>query len=188
MPSSRHSARAALRVSLKVSRLVRVLNPVVESPTRTLFFERAQISQRRLVGCEAICDDFFSFAVPLHKFPEEFQCCGFVSALRDDSFENFTLMIYGPPEVVSLAIHLHENLIHVPFPFRECPQLLNTLSPDLRGKHRAEPVPPVADGFMADIDPALVKEIFDIPQRKWKPDVQHHRQADDLWTGFEILK
>ncbi len=41
---------------------------------------------------------------------------------------------------------------------------------------------------MADIDPSLTKEIFDIPQRKWKPDVQHHCQADDLGTGFEVIE
>ncbi len=135
-----------------------------------------------------ICDYFFSFAVPLHQFPEEFQCCGFVSALRDDCFQHFTLMIHRAPEIMSLAIHLHKYLVHVPFPFRECAQLLNPLSSDLGGKHRPEPVPPVADGFMAHVDTTLVKEIFDIPQGKWKPDVQHHRKADDLRTGLEILE
>ncbi len=41
---------------------------------------------------------------------------------------------------------------------------------------------------MTDVDPPLMKEIFDITQRKWKPDVQHHRQADDLGTGLEELE
>ncbi len=41
---------------------------------------------------------------------------------------------------------------------------------------------------MAHVDTTLVKEIFDIPQGKWKPDVQHHRKADDLRTGLEILE
>ncbi len=41
---------------------------------------------------------------------------------------------------------------------------------------------------MADVDTTLVKEIFDIPQRKWKPDVQHHRKTDDLRTGLEVLE
>ncbi len=41
---------------------------------------------------------------------------------------------------------------------------------------------------MADIDPALMQKIFDIPQRKWKSDVQHYRKADDLGTGFEVLE
>ncbi len=42
--------------------------------------------------------------------------------------------------------------------------MLDSLSSDLGGKHRAEPVPPISDGFVANIDPALMKEIFNIPQ------------------------
>ena len=41
---------------------------------------------------------------------------------------------------------------------------------------------------MADIDPALVQQIFDIPKREWKPNIQHHRKADDLGAGLEILE
>ncbi len=41
---------------------------------------------------------------------------------------------------------------------------------------------------MADIDPALVQQVFDIPQGKRKSDVQHHRKPDDFGTGFEVLK
>ncbi len=41
---------------------------------------------------------------------------------------------------------------------------------------------------MADVDASLVQQVFDIPQRKWKPDVQHYRKTDDLGTGFEILE
>ncbi len=41
---------------------------------------------------------------------------------------------------------------------------------------------------MAHIDASLVQQIFDITKRKRKPDVQHHRQADDLGTGFEVFE
>ncbi len=41
---------------------------------------------------------------------------------------------------------------------------------------------------MADIDASLMQQVFDIPQRKRKLDVQHHRQEDDLGTGFKILE
>ncbi len=41
---------------------------------------------------------------------------------------------------------------------------------------------------MTDIDTSLVKEIFDIPQRKWKSDVQYHGYTDDLGTGFEVME
>ncbi len=96
---------------------VRVLNPVIEPPTRLLLFQRAQFCERSLVGSEAICDDLFGTAVPLHQFLEGFQCCSFVSSLRDDSLEHLPFVTNGPPEVVSLAIHLHKNLVYVPLPF-----------------------------------------------------------------------
>ena len=54
------------------------------------------------------------------------------------------------------------------------------VSSDLSGKHRAKPVPPKPNRFVADIDAALVQQILDISKRKWKPDIHHHRQADDL--------
>lgn len=41
---------------------------------------------------------------------------------------------------------------------------------------------------MAYIDPTFMQEIFDIPKREWKSDVQHHRQADDFGAGFEVFE
>jgi hypothetical protein len=34
---------------------------------------------------------------------------------------------------------------------------------------------------MAHIDPAFVKQIFDIAQRERKPDVEHHRETDNFY-------
>jgi len=33
---------------------------------------------------------------------------------------------------------------------------------------------------MADKDPAFLWQVLNIPQRLWKPDIQHHRQTDDF--------
>ncbi len=41
---------------------------------------------------------------------------------------------------------------------------------------------------MAHVDASLVQQIFDIPKRERKSDVQHHRKADDLGIGFEVAK
>ena len=41
---------------------------------------------------------------------------------------------------------------------------------------------------MADVDAALVEKVFDIAQREREPDVQHHRQADDLGRRLEIAE
>lgn len=66
--------------------------------------------------------------------------------------------------------------------------MLNPLSSDLGGEHRAEPVPPKPHRLVADIDATFMQQILDIAKGKWKPDIHHHRQADDLWAGFEIPK
>ena len=49
-------------------------------------------------------------------------------------------------------------------------------------------MPPESHSFMADIDAAFVQQIFHISKGQRERDVQHHRQADDLRTGFEITK
>ncbi len=167
---------------------MRVLNAVIEPPARLLFFKRAHFSERSLVGSEAISDDRFGTTVPLHQFLSEFQCCSFVSAFADNGFQHLVLMIDGPPEVVSLAIHLHKNLVQVPLPFGERAQLLNTLSSNLSSKNRAKPVPPISDSFVAHVDASRMQQIFDIPKRERETDVQHHRKANDLGAGFEILE
>jgi hypothetical protein len=55
----------------------------------------------------------------------------------------------------------------MPTPLGEAAQMRNPLLSDLCREHRAKPVPPKTDGLMADVDPALGREILDVSQRKW---------------------
>ncbi|WP_254437387.1 hypothetical protein [Ruegeria arenilitoris] len=41
---------------------------------------------------------------------------------------------------------------------------------------------------MAHVDASFMKQIFDIPKREWKPNIQHYRKTDDFGTGFEVLE
>ncbi len=41
---------------------------------------------------------------------------------------------------------------------------------------------------MTHVDASLVQQIFDIPKRERETDIQHHRKADDLGAGFEVLE
>ncbi len=41
---------------------------------------------------------------------------------------------------------------------------------------------------MADVYAALVQEVFHVPERQWKPNVHHHRKANDLGRGLEVAK
>ena len=46
----------------------------------------------------------------------------------------------------------------------------------------------MTDRLVADIDAALMKQVFGIPKRERKPNIQHDRQADDLGIGFEVFE
>ena len=73
------------------------------------------------------------------------------------------ILIDGPPQIMLLAVDFHEDLVQVPPPAaRSHP--VDTAFPDLSCKHWAEPKPPVANGFVAHIDAALVQQIFDVLQ------------------------
>ena len=52
----------------------------------------------------------------------------------------------------------------------------------------SKPVPPVANGFVADINASLEQEIFDMTQREWEANGHHDCEADDLGGCFEISK
>jgi hypothetical protein len=49
-----------------------------------------------------------------------------------------------------------------------------------------KPVPPEPHGLVADVDPTLGHEIFDVAQRQWVSHVHHHHQTDDLRRAVEI--
>ena len=67
-------------------------------------------------------------------------------------------------------------------------KLLNPFSPYLRGEQRPKSVPPEPYRLVADIDATFMQQILDIAKGKWKPDIHHHRQADDLGGGFEVTE
>ncbi len=54
------------------------------------------------------------------------------------------------------------------FPIGIGAQLLDTFSADLGGEQLAEPIRPEADRHVTDINPSLMQQVFNLPQRKWK--------------------
>ena len=63
-----------------------------------------------------------------------------------------------------------------------------SISPDLSSKHRAKSIPPVPHRFVADVDAALVQQVLDVSERKWKANVHHDRQANDLRASVKVLE
>ena len=66
--------------------------------------------------------------------------------------------------------------------------LIDTSAPDLGREQWAKSPPPEPHRLVADVDPALVQQVLDVPEREREPHVQHHGQADDLWAAVKALE
>jgi len=81
---------------------------------------------------------------------------------------------------VHLTVDLHVYLIKVPLLLPEAPYPTHPLASYVGSKERPEPVPSVANGLMADVNPALGEQVFDIAQAQGETDLNHHDQPDHL--------
>ena len=127
-------------------------------------------------------------AMALQGLLQKRQSSGFIPLFRDVALYNFTFMVDGAPKVMLLPVDLHEHLIEVPAPVTDPAHRLHPLPSDIGRKHWSEPVPPKPHGLVADVDPTLEKQVFDISQRQGKPHIHHHDQADDLGRRVEIAE
>ncbi len=97
-------------------------------------------------------------------------------------------MINRSPKVMSLTTDLHKDLVQVPLPLRTMLHALRSSLADLVREISAEAVHPVTNRFVANIDPALVKQVFDIPQRQRESDIHHDRKLDDFGGRLEVAE
>ncbi len=67
-----------------------------------------------------------------------------------------------------------------------CAHLADPFLANFSGKDWAKPVPPKSNGFVANIDAAFIQQILYLLKRKWKPNIHHNGQPDDLWARLEI--
>ena len=56
---------------------------------------------------------------------------------------------------------------------------------EFSGDDRTKAIVLEPDAFMANIDPAFMKQVFHVSKRKWKSDIYHH--ASRMISG-EVLK
>ena len=126
--------------------------------------------------------------MPFHQFLQDFQRCLAIPRLRHNAFQHLGFMIDGAPKVVRHPVDLHVDLVQVPAPVLVGAHPVDPSSPDLGGKHRAEPVPPEPHCLMTDVDTAFVQEVHYVAKRQQKPDVELTCQANDLKRGFEVTE
>lgn len=75
---------------------------------------------------------------------------------------------------MSLTTDLHKDLVQVPLPLRTMLHALQSTLADLVREISAEAVHPVTNRLVANLDPAFVKQVFDIPKRERKSDIHQY--------------
>jgi hypothetical protein len=123
----------------------------------------ADLFQCGAVGAQPVPDDDLWRTMRAHCFFLEFQRGLLISGVCDKAFQNLTLVIDGPTQLVPLAVDLHEHLTQVPQP-PTAPHALNTALSDLGSEQRTKPVPSKSYRLMADFDAALVHKVFHISE------------------------
>lgn len=83
-------------------------------------------------------------------------------------------MVHSAPKIVRVPADLHKDIIHAPAPLWRLSHSFGAALADFVREVSAEPIDPVADHFMANIDATLVKRVSDIAQRQREKDVQQH--------------
>lgn len=106
----------------------------------------------------------------------------------DEGLQDFTFVIYRTPQIVKFAIDLHIGLIEMPSPMATASHPVHSLSADVGREHRTKAIPPQTHGLMTEINTALEKQVFYVPQRQRKSDLEHHDQPDDFRRRMKITK
>ena len=148
---------------------MRILRSIVE-PTADLvpLARNTDFVHRRRICPKPIGDDATRTPVCLHDPLEKFQRRRLVSPRGDPCLQHLAFVVDGAPQIAELAVDLHEHLIQMPAPLRIAAHVRDASLANLGGEHRAKPIPPEPHGLMADVDPALGQEIFDVSKRQWK--------------------
>ncbi len=154
-------------------RQMRVLGTIVQPLTGFLPTCSADRTKCGAKGSEPVSHDRLDLTMTFQRFPEEFQRSPAIPCLCHETLQHLALVIDGPPQVMPLAVDLHEDLVQVPSPVART-HALDPALPDLGGDHRPEPVPPEPHRLMANIDAPFVQKILDIPERERKLDIHHH--------------
>ena len=143
-------------------------SPIARSTVRDMKVVQAKLSKRRGIRTHLVGNDLVrDVALLIQEFAQNLQSCAFVSAELGEDFKNLAFVVNGAPKVNPLATDTDENLIKMPGSRR-----LNSARPDLCRNRRPEFQYPAADGFIADIDPALCQHFLDIPKAQWKAKIE----------------
>ena len=98
-----------------------------------------------------------------------------IASVLDQDVQNDAVLINGSPQPVAFATDPQRHLVQMPLVASSC-----SSSTQPCGEGGSELGAPLADGLMADLDPAFGEEILNITKAEMEPKVQPDGVSDDL--------
>jgi len=130
-----------------------------------------------VAGSELIGDhDTRCDALAPQQLSHQLQGRRLVPAALDQSVENITISIYGPPQPVFSALDSNDHFVEMSFVGKTSP----ALPPDGTGIFSAELGSPFRDNLERDFNAALGQKIFYMTQAQRKAEVEPHRMRYDF--------
>jgi len=150
-------------------RLMRVLGAIVQVPVLPVSNSRHHHSLRGSIAAELVSNNHpWTSLTGCPQEPTEEANGGETIPLRlDENVKNDTILIDGPPEVLSDAVDLEEDFIQMPLVAGP-----GTPSPEPIGKLAAEFTAPAADRFVAHHHATCRYHLLYITKADAEPEVQ----------------
>ena len=114
-------------------------------------------------------------ALRFQQFSKETRGRTSIAPGLDEDVYHVTVLVDGPPEILTSALNIHEQLIRIPGvaqPTASTPQ-----PPSIVGPERVTPVP---NGLGGHGDAALGQQVLDIAEAETKAVIEPNGETDDL--------
>jgi hypothetical protein len=153
-----------------------ILRPIVQAFVLAVLHARQYLLFSRAIAAQLIGDQHtWDILASLEQFPKELLGSLFVPSALHQDIEHIAMLINCSPEIVQLGVDAEKDLVKVPFVAG-----LGTTSTQLLGRVLAKFLAPLPDRFIAEDDPTLGHQFFDIAIAEWKTEIEPDRVRDNL--------
>jgi len=145
-----------------------ILRPIVQAFVLAVLHARHYLLFGRARRAQLIRDQHtWDLLASLEQFPKELLGSRFVRSALHQDIEHIPMLINCSPEIVQLGIDAEKDLVKVPFV-----ACLATTSTRVVGSVLAKFLAPLPDRFIAEDDPTLGHQFFDIAIAEWKTEIE----------------
>lgn len=181
-----HSPEPRHRPLSSAKRKVCVFGAVIQVSACCWTIAIADLLHGSATGSQPVSDDDFRAPIPLHCFSQEFQSSDLVTLLCNVGFKHLALMVHSAPAVACFTADFHKGFVQMPPPLPYLTHGFMSSLADFPGEVSTEPVDSEVQTFMANVDPAFMEKVFDVPQRQREADIHQDSELDDFWRRLEV--